>query len=94
MALSHIPGLRFFGQEADEVDIRITVTGRRAREVAAALARNVQAPSEVISISIGVPGLDKITGGILIDTEASINRGFEETEMTFTIAATVEETDG
>lgn len=94
MALMPYRGLRVLGEEVDEVSIEITVTGRRAREVAAALLINVRAPSEVIPISIGVPGLDRITGGVLTDTDARVNRFSDDTEMTFTIQATVEREDG
>lgn len=93
MALSSMPGLRVLGHEPDEVSIEITVTGKRARQVAAALLTNVKAPSEVIPLSIGVPGLDRITGGVLTDTDAAVNRFGEDVEMTFTIQATVERDD-
>jgi hypothetical protein len=83
--------MRVLGEEPDEVSIEIRVSGRRAREVASNLAGNALYPTEVIPVRIGVPGLDRITGGLLSGVDLDVGRLGEEVEFTFTIMATVEE---
>jgi hypothetical protein len=90
VTLSRHPGHRIFGQEPDEVEIQIMVTGARAREVASSMAGNVLYPTEVIPVTIGIPGLDRITGGILMDTSLDLGRDLGEAQVTFTIHATRE----
>lgn len=92
MALARIPGLRTLGEEVDQVTIEVTVTGRRTAEVLRALD-GVYEGKQTVPVSIGIPGLDKITGGVL--TEANLIVHFpEDDDVTFTITATEEREDG